>query len=52
MCNVGTIHVSSSDRTHPVLHVAGVYNVKEVASMMDDARRTERIRRGLHIEAV
>lgn len=52
MVNVGTIHIASSDRSHPLLDVPGVEDVKQVASMMDDARRTERIRRGLHIEAV
>ncbi len=52
MVNVGTIHVTSSDRSHPVLHIYGIENVEEVASMMDTARRKERIRRGLHIEAV
>jgi uncharacterized membrane protein YdbT with pleckstrin-like domain len=52
MVNVGTIHITSSDRSHPVFDVHGVENVKEVASLMDSARRKERIRRGLHIEAV
>lgn len=52
LVNVGTIHITSSDRSHPVLDICGIENVKEVASMMDDARRHERIRRGLHIEAV
>jgi membrane protein YdbS with pleckstrin-like domain len=52
MCNVGTIHITSSDRTHPVLDVIGVADVKNVAAMMDNARRNERIRRGVHIEAV
>jgi membrane protein YdbS with pleckstrin-like domain len=52
LVNVGTIHITSSDRSDPMLHVLGVENVKEIASMMDNARRKERIRRGLHIEAV
>lgn len=52
LVHVGTIQITSSDRTHPVLRVEGVENVKAVASQMDDARRVERIRRGLHIEAV
>jgi membrane protein YdbS with pleckstrin-like domain len=52
MVNVGTIHVTSSDRSHPVLDVLGIENVQEVATMMDGARRKERVRRGLHIEAV
>ncbi|PHR95094.1 MAG: hypothetical protein COA78_30805 [Blastopirellula sp.] len=52
MFNVGTIKITSSDRTHPVLVIDGIENVKEVANMMDNARRKERIRRGIHIEAV
>ena len=52
LVNVGTIHITSSDRSHPILDVHGIEDVKKVASMMDDARRKERIRRGLHIEAV
>ena len=49
---VGTIHISSSDRSHPILDIHGIENVKEVFSKMDQARRNERIRRGLHIESV
>lgn len=49
---VGTIEVVSSDRTDPVLELIGIDRVQEVAGMMDEARRAERIRRGLHIEAV
>ena len=49
---VGTIHITSSDRSHPVLRVEGIRDVKKVAGMMDDARRVERVRRGLHSEAV
>lgn len=49
---VGTIRVSSSDRTHPEFAMPGIENVGEVAGLIDDARRTERRRRGLHIESV
>ena len=49
---VGTIHVSSSDRTHPELELRGIENVEEVALKIDDTRRIERRRRGLHIEAI
>jgi membrane protein YdbS with pleckstrin-like domain len=52
MFNVGTIHITSSDKTHPVLDVPGIENVRQVSALMDDARRRERMRRGLHIEAV
>lgn len=52
MFGVGTIHLSSSDRTHPQLDLPGIEGVKEVAGMIDDLRRQERHRRGLHIESV
>jgi len=52
LVGVGTIHVSSSDRTHPELLLYGIENVKEVAGQLDDARRAERRRRGLHIESI
>jgi membrane protein YdbS with pleckstrin-like domain len=49
---VGTIRLTSSDRTHPELQLRGVAEVQRVASVFDDSRRRERRRRGLHIEAV
>lgn len=52
MMNVGTITITSSDRTHPEMVLPGIENVRDVATLMDDARRQERRRRGLHIEAV
>ena len=52
LVGVGTIEVVSSDRSDPVLELTGIDHVHHVASMMDEARRAERIRRGLHIEAV
>ena len=52
MLGVGTIHIVSSDRTHPVLDLPGIDEVARVATMIDEARRKERVRRGLHIEAV
>jgi membrane protein YdbS with pleckstrin-like domain len=52
LLGVGTIIVASSDRTHPQLIMPGIENVKEVADVMDNARRSERRRRGLHIEQV
>ncbi len=50
--NVGRIRIASSDRTHPELVLEGIDNVHRVAQMMDDARRVERMRRGLHVESV
>jgi membrane protein YdbS with pleckstrin-like domain len=52
MLNIGTIKITSSDRTHPELVLRGIDNVKDVAAKIDAARRAERIRRGLHIEAI
>lgn len=52
MVNVGTIRISSSDRTHPELVLSGIDNVRVVADTIDDVRRKERRRRGLHIESV
>ncbi len=52
MLGVGTIKISSSDLTHPQLMLPGIDNVSHVAGLMDSARRKERLRRGIHIEAV
>lgn len=49
---VGTIRITSSDKTHPELTIRGIEDPKSVASLLDKARRQERIRRGIHIEAV
>ncbi len=52
MVGVGSICISSSDSTHPKLVLLGIDDVKTVADQIDDVRRRERRRRGLHIEAV
>jgi membrane protein YdbS with pleckstrin-like domain len=52
MFNVGKIKVSSSDRTHPVLKLIGISDVKRIADLIDDARRKERRKRGVHIENI
>jgi len=52
MLGVGTIQISSSDRTHPELYLYGIDDVHTVAEQIDDVRRKERRRRGLHIEAI
>jgi len=52
LLNVGTIRISSSDRTHPELVLSGISDVQKVADQIDDVRRKERRRRGLHIETV
>jgi len=52
LLKVGTIEIISSDVTDPVFELHGIENVEDVALMIDDARRAERVRRGLHIETV
>ena len=49
---VGSVQISSSDATHPQIELPGIEDVERVAALFDDARRKERVRRGLHIEAV
>lgn len=52
MLNVGNIHVVSSDESHPLLVMAGIANAKRVADIIDNARREERRKRGLHIHSI
>ncbi len=52
MMNVGTIRIQSDDRTHPELVLYGISDVKVVADLIDDVRRKERRRRGLHINSM
>lgn len=52
LLNVGTIQLLSSDTSHPNLIMPGIENVSRVASMIDSARRSERLKRGLHVEAI
>ena len=49
---VGTIKIVSSDRTDPELLLRGIDDVSRVADLIDDVRRKERRRRGLHIEQI
>ncbi len=52
MLGVGDIRIRSSDSSHPELDLLGIANVQQVADLIDDARRQERRKRGLHIEAI
>jgi membrane protein YdbS with pleckstrin-like domain len=52
MVGVGTIKITSSDRSHPELSLYGIDNVAQVADVIDTVRRAERRRRGVHIEAI
>jgi len=50
MVNVGTIELVSKDQSDPVLLLRGIDDVKRVAGLIDDARRAERRKRGIHLE--
>lgn len=52
LVGVGTIRILSSDRSHPDLVLSGIENVKEVSSLIDEVRCTERRRRGLRIDQI
>ena len=52
MLGIGTINIRSSDATHPELIIRGISSVQKVADLIDDARRKERRKRGLHIESI
>lgn len=52
LTGVGTIHIDSSDRSHPQLSIPGISNVEEVARLFQDTRHEERRRRAIHIESV
>lgn len=49
---VGRILVRSSDPTHPALVMDGIDHVRHVFEEIDQARRRERLKHGLHIETV
>jgi uncharacterized membrane protein YdbT with pleckstrin-like domain len=51
MFDVGTVQVASSDTTHPKLALIGVEDPRKIADLIDNARRAERQRRGLHLDA-
>lgn len=48
----GTIEIISSDESDPIIELFGIDDVYHLAELIDSARRKERIRRGVHIEAV
>ena len=52
MVNVGSIMITSSDRTSPQLWLHGIEDPARVADLLDKARRAERKRRGVHIEQI
>jgi membrane protein YdbS with pleckstrin-like domain len=52
LLDVGTIKITSSDRTHPVLVLKGIDEVHRIADLIDEVRRKERRKHGLHIEQI
>jgi uncharacterized membrane protein YdbT with pleckstrin-like domain len=52
MFNVGTIHIDSSDKSHPHFNMIGIENVRAVADLVDNTRRAERQRRAVFMENV
>jgi uncharacterized membrane protein YdbT with pleckstrin-like domain len=52
MFNVGTVHIDSSDKSHPHFEMIGIENVRAVADLVDNTRRAERQRRAVFMENV
>lgn len=52
MLGIGNVHMVSSDRSTPRFHLVGIEDARRVATIIDEARRTERRKRGVHIEQV
>jgi hypothetical protein len=50
LVGVGTIIITSADRTNPKLPLKGIENVESVTSQIDKARRAEQVRRGRRID--
>lgn len=50
MVNVGSVVITSSDRTTPHFRALGIESVEAVAQMIDKARRGEQVRRGRRID--
>jgi membrane protein YdbS with pleckstrin-like domain len=47
---VGTITITSADRSHGILNLKGIENAEDVAGKIDKARRAEQVRRGRRID--
>jgi hypothetical protein len=52
MVGVGTLRITSHDRSHPELVLRGIDDIKRVAGLFDNSRLAERRRRGLHVEQI
>jgi membrane protein YdbS with pleckstrin-like domain len=51
MFDVGSIRLSTTDRSVPKFTLQGIEHVQEVFNLIDQARRAERNRRGLYVES-
>ena len=49
MFQLGTITLNTKDETSPVLVMPGIENPHQVGDLIDEARRTERTRRGVYM---
>ncbi|MDA0661040.1 MAG: PH domain-containing protein [Planctomycetota bacterium] len=49
---IGTVRISASDESHPLLRISGVYAAAEIAVLIDNTRHRERAARGLHVEVI
>jgi membrane protein YdbS with pleckstrin-like domain len=52
MLGIGSVRLKSSDASTPEFTIQGIEDVRRVASLIDDARRQERRKRGMYIESV
>ncbi len=50
LTGVGSIHIRSTDPSAPLFNIQGVENARSVANEIDQARRSEQVRRGIFIE--
>jgi membrane protein YdbS with pleckstrin-like domain len=52
MLGIGTVQIRSSDQSTPHFEIVGIEDARDLARRLDEVRRQERMRRGLHIESV
>ena len=52
MLGIGTIRMRTSDSSTPEFLIRGIEDVRRVGSLIDDARRKERRKRGVYVESV
>jgi membrane protein YdbS with pleckstrin-like domain len=52
MLGIGSVRLRTSDASSPEFTIKGIEDVRRVASLIDDARRKERRKRGVYVESV